>query len=138
MLGFSELIHFYYVDLFCKMNGFIIFLGPFLCCEYCEYHTYVNKRLTLMVSPNLSSWFHCYNSIPRFLLIGKSLSDKCINSPNQILVLPSRSIYIVHRHHHEFEHILIIINRIVNNLFWKCVSQWRVTSDKRILSFQMQ
>ena len=33
-----KLINFYYVNLFSKMNGFIIFLGPFLILEYCEYH----------------------------------------------------------------------------------------------------
>ena len=37
-----KLINFYYVNLFSKMNGFIIFLGPFLILKHHKYHIYVN------------------------------------------------------------------------------------------------
>ena len=56
-----KLINFYYVNLFSKMNGFIIFLGPFSIFKYHEcrisrmcqsihiIHIHMNKHLTLLM-----------------------------------------------------------------------------------------
>ena len=47
----NELNNFLY--LFCKTNGFIIFLGPFHILEYCKYHAW---RISRMCQSMVTSW----------------------------------------------------------------------------------